>query len=104
MTARSRFRQAAVLSLLLCLTALGAVSAATSDDAAMPRVNINTATLDELVELPQVGPAIAQRIIDYRDANGPFERSEDLMNVRGVGEKVFAQLENLITVAGKESR
>jgi competence protein ComEA len=62
------------------------------------KVNINTASLGELQKLPRVGPQIAQRILDYRKENGDFKRVEDILKVRGIGEKVFEQLKDLITV------
>lgn len=62
------------------------------------KININTATLAELDTLPRIGPAIAQRIIDYRTANGPFRRIEDIQNVRGIGPATFEQIKDLITV------
>lgn len=62
------------------------------------KLNINTASVAELQELPRVGESIARRIVDYRTKNGKFERIEDLMKVRGIGEKVFLQLKDLITV------
>ncbi len=61
-------------------------------------VNINTATAAELEMLPHIGPALAQRIIAYREANGPFERIEDLQNVEGIGETRYKDLAPLITV------
>lgn len=61
-------------------------------------ININTASVDELDELPGIGPTIAQRIIDYRDANGPFQTIEDLLNVSGIGPSTFEQIKDLITV------
>lgn len=61
------------------------------------RVNINTATLAELDALPGVGPAIAQAIIDEREANGPFFYPEDLMDAKGVGAGKFAAISDLIT-------
>jgi comEA protein len=65
------------------------------------KININTAQSEELQKLPRVGPAIAQRILDYRKENGNFKRIEDLLKVRGIGEKVFGQLKDLITVGAE---
>lgn len=62
------------------------------------KININNATLDELVILPGVGPVLAQRIIDYRVENGAFQTIEDLTNVSGIGEKTYQQLADFITV------
>jgi competence protein ComEA len=61
-------------------------------------VNINTADAAQLDALPRIGPKMAQRIVDYRKANGNFKRVQDLMKVKGIGEKVFAKLQPLITI------
>lgn len=61
-------------------------------------ININTGTLADLDTLPGIGPAIAQRIIDYREANGPFTAIEDIMNVSGIGPATFDKIKDLITV------
>ena len=66
--------------------------------AAKEKVNINTASVKELQTLPRIGEKVAQRIVDFRTKNGKFSRIEELMKVKGISEKVFRQLKDLITV------
>jgi competence protein ComEA len=61
-------------------------------------ININTASLQELDTLPGIGPVTAQRIADYREAHGPFERIEDIQNVSGIGPSRFEAIREQITV------
>jgi competence protein ComEA len=61
-------------------------------------VNINTAEVAQLDTLPRIGLKMAQRILEYRKSNGNFKRVQDLMKVKGIGEKVFAKLQPLITI------
>ena len=61
-------------------------------------VNLNTASATDLEALPGIGAKTAARIIEYRQKNGPFKKVEELMNVRGVGEKNFLKLKPQITV------
>lgn len=68
------------------------------------RVNINTATLEELQELPGIGPTLAQRILDYRKEYGFFPTVAQLKDVEGIGSKRYAELEPLITVGGFDKR
>ena len=62
------------------------------------KVNLNTATLEQLETLPRVGPALAQRILDWREANGRFSSIDDLTSVTGIGAKTFEGLRDLVTV------
>ena len=62
------------------------------------RININTATLEQLETLPHIGPALAQRIVDYRTAHGAFRAIEDVMQVSGIGPATFGAIKDLITV------
>ncbi|HYT66165.1 MAG TPA: helix-hairpin-helix domain-containing protein [Vicinamibacterales bacterium] len=64
-------------------------------------VNLNTASQAQLETLPGVGAKAAQRILEYRQKNGNFKKVEDLMNVKGIGEKSFLKLKPLITVTQK---
>ena len=61
-------------------------------------VNLNTATADQLDGLPGVGPAMAARILEYRQKNGGFKKIEELMNIKGIGEKNFLKLKPLVTI------
>ena len=61
-------------------------------------ININTATASELMELDGIGEVRAQAIIDYRNKYGDFQRIEDIMAVKGIGEKIYAGLKDFITV------
>lgn len=73
----------------------GAVSDAPAGDG---RVNLNTAGLADLDTLPRIGPAMAQRILDWRKANGRFTSVEDLLAVPGIGDKMLEALRDLVTI------
>lgn len=64
------------------------------------QININTATVAELELLPGIGPSIAKRIVDYRKDN-PFQQRNQIMRVKGVGQKTFAKIKDFLTVEGE---
>ena len=61
-------------------------------------VNLNTATVKELEALPRIGPVLAQRIVDYRESHGPFQRADQVMVVERVGPAVYEAIRHLVTV------
>lgn len=71
--------------------------------AAIAALNLNTATKDELVALPGIGPAKAQAILDYRNQNGPFKSVDEIRKVKGIGEKLFLQIKPELAI-GAASR
>jgi competence protein ComEA len=96
------------LGLLAFVTALVSTPAFANQDEATQtksselRVDINAADIDTLTKLPGIGEKVAARIIAYRKENGRFQKIEEIMNVRGIGEKTFVKLQKNLTV-GKES-
>lgn len=101
MTARTN--KGLALGLAAAILILSVSGAWAQANAPKAKVNINTAASAELEGLPRIGPKVAQRIIEFRNQNGNFKKIEDLMKVKGIGEKIFAQIKDLITV-GPESQ
>lgn len=87
-----------LLLVVLTLSVAGSLAAEASGV-----VNINTADSEQLSLLPRVGPTVAQRIVDFRQENGRFQTLEDLMLVRGIGEKTFELIKPHITLEGQTS-
>lgn len=86
------------LALLAAPVAAQTKSGADKPAAAAVTVNINTASAAEFEALPGIGAKMAARIVEYRQKNGPFKKIEELMNVRGLGEKNFLKLKGQLTV------
>jgi competence protein ComEA len=72
--------------------------------AALAAINLNTATKEELVALPGIGPAKAQAILDYRNTHGSFKSVEELKDVKGIGAKRFERLKGELSVAGASTK
>ncbi|MBR2678158.1 MAG: helix-hairpin-helix domain-containing protein [Bacilli bacterium] len=70
----------------------------TSSEVTNSKISINTATKEELMTLTGIGESKAKDIIDYREKNGPFKTIEELMKVNGIGENIFAQIKENITI------
>jgi len=89
-------RRIGAIALTVAMLAMigGAASAAESG-----LVDINQATIQELESLPQVGPALAKRIVDFRETHGAFKSVDDLLKVQGIGEKILAKLRDRVSVS-----
>jgi len=113
MLSRTRAISLALLPLVLGLSLIGCAKRATTapnqhtatgSNSAVSfqnhpqRININTAATKDLEELPGIGKGLAERIIEHRDKYGPFRRPEHLIIVRGISDKRFRALRDLITV------
>lgn len=77
-----------------CESASSPVADPVSDD----KTDLNTATVEQLKDLPGIGPVKAQSIVDHRNANGPFRSTEEVMNVSGIGTITYENIRDLVTV------
>jgi comEA protein len=89
------------LGLAAAIVALALAPAYAQQAGPKAKVNINTAPVSELETLPRIGPAVAQRIVDFRTKNGNFKKVEEIMKVQGIGEKIFDEIKDLITVGAE---
>jgi comEA protein len=87
-----------VLGSIAPLAAQQNPSPAPKAEPAAAAVNLNTATASEIATLPGIGPKTAQLIVEHREKNGGFKKIEELMHVKGIGEKSFLRLKELVTV------
>ena len=94
-----------IRSVFIALLCMGSFSfAAQQKQEAIIIVNLNTATRTELIQIPRIGESMAERIVEFRKANGPFKRIEEIMNVRGMGEKTFLSIKPYLTVGSQGSQ
>ena len=102
MKANTQKRTTAIaIMFTLVLSVLSSMAGAQTSAGGGELVNINTATAEQLAMLPRVGPALSGRIVEFRKENGEFKKTEDLILVKGIGEKTFKNLEPFVTVKGK---
>lgn len=87
-----------VVMFLFCFVAMMTAPVLAADGG---KVNINTASVEELTQLQKVGPKTAERIVAYRNDNGPFKTIDDLKNVKGVGDKILELNKGRISVGKK---
>jgi competence ComEA-like helix-hairpin-helix protein len=97
----NRARVIAIVWLIILLPLAGipmSIAASISHPQNEERVNINTASAEELQRLPGIGPALASRVIEHRQKHGPFKRPQDIIIVRGMSAKLFRRIERLIRI------
>ena len=94
-------RVAATVAAIVLIAAGAQRSYAAEAAATAAVVNINTGTLEELMFLPGVGPSKARAIAEFRKANGPFESVEQLLQVKGIGERALERIRGFVVLKGK---
>lgn len=87
------------LALVLGLVLTTGLASAAAKPAPAGKVNINSATAEQLVALPGVGAKLAARIVEFRQKSGGFKSPQELMNVQGIGEKNFLKIQSYLTVS-----
>ena len=94
------------LALSLILGAVAPALAAQDKPASQPMttINLNAATVAQLEALPGIGPKTAQLIVEYRQKSGGFKKVEELMNIKGIGEKSFLKLKPMLIVTAKADK
>jgi competence protein ComEA len=102
------YRRFVAAVLAVAFAVLVAPSLAVAGSAAKPaptsKVNLNTASAEQLATLPGVGPSLASRIVEYRQKSGSFKSVQELMNVKGVGEKNLARIQGYLTLGDASSK
>jgi competence protein ComEA len=101
MRKRTRTGVGLFVATILVVTAVPLLTVPAAAAEAAGVVNINSATVEQLMLLPRVGASVAQRIVEFRDQNGRFKQTVDLMLVKGIGEKTFELIEPYIAISGE---
>ena len=95
---KKRITKNLAAGIIVCLVLSSASFLLAESQTKDKKININTASLSELQKLPRIGATVAQRIIDFRKKHGKFKKIEEIMKVKGIGEKTFKMIKDLITV------
>jgi competence protein ComEA len=94
---KKMFKRKMIVAVLLVVF-VGLISILNANAAEVQKININTASAEDLAQLNGIGPSHAAKIVAYREKNGPFKMPEDLMQVSGIGQKTFDTNQELIIV------
>ncbi len=97
------FNRKMIVAVLLVVF-VGLISILNANAAEIQKININTASAEELAQLKGIGPSHAAKIVAYREKNGPFKMPEDLMQVSGIGQKTFDTNHELIIVESPKKK
>jgi len=97
------FNRKMIVAVLLVVF-VGLISMLNANAAEVQKININTASAEELAQLKGIGPSHAAKIVAYREKNGPFKMPEDLMQVSGIGQKTFDTNQELIIVEAPKKK
>lgn len=97
------FNRKMIVAVLLVVF-VGLISILNANAAEVQKININTASAEELAQLKGIGPSHAAKIVAYREKNGPFKMPEELMQVSGIGQKTFDTNQELIIVEAPKKK
>jgi competence protein ComEA len=100
---KKMFNRKMIVAVLLVVF-VGLISILNANAAEVQKININTASAEELAQLKGIGPSHAAKIVAYREKNGPFKMPEDLMQVSGIGQKTFDTNQELIIVESPKKK
>ena len=98
------FNRKMIVAAVLLVVFVGLISILNANAAEVQKININTASAEELAQLKGIGPSHAAKIVAYREKNGPFKMPEDLMQVSGIGQKTFNTNQELIIVEAPKKK
>ena len=101
---RTLIAGAVALTAVLFAGSMVSAQQAEKSAAGTATINLNSATVEQLEALPGIGPKTAQLIVEYRQKSGGFKKVEELMNVKGIGEKSFLKLKPMLVVTAKSEK